>query len=62
MKGWITLTHHVSGEKLHIQTRNIIGIRECAKANLILLKGANGMYISESAEAFFQLLKLEEEE
>lgn len=61
MKGWVTLTHHVSQEKIHIQTRNIIGIRECQKANLLLLKGANGMYVTESMEEVFVLIKLGEE-
>jgi len=62
MKGWVTFTHHVSQEKLHIQIKNISGIREAQKANLLLMKGTNGMYISESVDQIFELIRLGEEE
>lgn len=62
MKGWITLTHYFSQNKLHIQVSNVIGFKEAEKANLLMIKAGKDMYVSESMEEIFTLIKMGEEE
>lgn len=62
MKGWITLTHYMSGEKIHLKVDKVIGVRERPTANLLLIQGSPATYIKESIEELDALIKIGEEE
>jgi hypothetical protein len=56
MNGWITLTHFMSGDKIHFQVVNITTIRESAKAVVVITMDGKGTYVSESMQDIAYLM------
>jgi hypothetical protein len=60
MNGWITLTHFMSGDKIHFQVVNITTIRESQRAVVIITLDGKGTYVVESVEQIAGLMSVSE--
>jgi len=56
MNGWITLTHFMSGDKIHFQVVNITTIRESKKATVIITMDGKGTYVTEDINTINYLM------